>query len=178
MRGVFSAVLAISAVDSAPLRSGSPCVNVSPMGDIETQIGGARESFPDTPWSTIILDADPASPRRRERLADLVSRYWRPVYKLVRTSWGETVEDSKDLTQEFFSRLMDGDPLGSYDKRQGRFRHFLKGALKHFLANAARDAKALKRGGGREVLPLDVAAVETEAFSQERKTMTPEQIFD
>src|SRR5262245_46749040 len=148
------------------------------MADIETNLGGRQESFPDTPWSTIIFDTDPASPRRRERLADLVTRYWRPAYKYIRTSWGESIEDAKDLTQEFFSRLMDGDPLAGYDRRQGRFRHFLKGVLKHFLSNAKRDASALKRGGGKEIVPLDVASVETELFRSERKTLTPDQVFD
>lgn len=148
------------------------------MGGIETNIGGTQEAFPDTAWSTILSDLDPASPRRRERLGELVARYWRPVYKFVRTSWGESVEDAKDLTQEFFSRLMDGDPFSGYDPAQGRFRHFLKGVLKHFLANAKRDANALKRGGGKEIVPLDLASVETELFSSERRTLTPDQVFD
>jgi DNA-directed RNA polymerase specialized sigma24 family protein len=42
------------------------------------------------------------------------------------------------------------DSLGGVERERGRFRSFLLGAVKHFLANHRRDASREKRGGGAE----------------------------
>lgn len=145
---------------------------------METRTGGTRESFPETSWSSILSCLDPNAPERRARLNDLLTLYWRPVYKFIRASWGKTVEDAKDLAQEFFVHILEDDLVARYRPLEGRFRCFLKGALKNFLAEAHRTGTRLKRGGGKVVVSLDVAELETERFIADLKQQSPEELFD
>jgi RNA polymerase sigma-70 factor (ECF subfamily) len=142
----------------------------------ETKIGGNRESFPETAWLTVLSTKDPKS--RRALLEQLCTLYWKPVYKFIRASWGKNIESAKDLTQEFFAKIIDSELISNYEPSQGRFRYFLKGALRNFLAVAHRDAERLKRGGGAVTIPLDVQTIENGTFSQEIQRFTPEQIYD
>src|SRR5262249_10894727 len=115
------------------------------MGGLETTLGGSRENFPDTVWSSVLADpADPGAQAARERF---FAQYWRPVYKFIRTAGRASIEDAKDLTQEFFSYFLEGGLLGKYREEKGRFRSFLKGVLRRFLSEARRDGAAQKRGG-------------------------------
>src|SRR5262245_42976956 len=109
------------------------------MTSFETRMGGSQEAFPETVWSSILSCKDPASARRQAGINHLFSLYWRPVYKFVRAAGGRSIEDAKDLAQEFFCHILEGDLLGRYEPDQGRFRNFLKGALRNFLLEARRD---------------------------------------
>jgi len=148
------------------------------LRELETTLGGDRESFPETVWSSLLGSDGPVTPAREAALNQLVTLYWRPVYKYVRTSGHATIEDAKDLTQEFFGYLLEGGVLSKYDKTKGRFRSFLKAVLSNFLSTTRRDAHRLKRGGGRVIASLDVQELETAAFLAEREKYTPDQIFD
>ncbi len=148
------------------------------MGQLETTLGGNREAFPETVWSSLLGAAGPATPEREAALNDLALVYWRPVYKFIRTAGKATIEDAKDLTQEFFGYLVEGDVLSRYDRTQARFRTFLKGVLRNFLSVERRDAGRLKRGGGKVVVSLDVQSLETAEFLAERGRSSPEQVFD
>ena len=75
--------------------------------------------------------------------------YWPPVYSYVRRL-GHRPEDAKDLTQEFFFRLVHKRYLDSLDRETGKFRSFLLVVLKRFLANEWDRANRQKRGGGRQ----------------------------
>jgi len=148
------------------------------MPNLETTLGGDRESFPETVWSSLLGAPGPVTPERLAALNDLVILYWRPVYKYVRTAGGASIEDAKDLTQEFFSYLLEGQALSKYDREKGRFRTYLKAVLSNFLSTQRRDASRLKRGGGKPVVSLDVGELETAAFLEERERSTPDQVFD
>jgi RNA polymerase sigma-70 factor (ECF subfamily) len=76
-------------------------------------------------------------------LATLCATYWRPLYAFVRRS-GHSVENAEDLTQSFFSRLIETDSLRRADPSLGKFRAFLLAALKNFLANEWRRGQAEK----------------------------------
>jgi len=148
------------------------------MAGVETTLGGSREHFPETVWASVLGAPGPESPQRKAALDQFLSLYWRPVYKFVRTAGKASIEDAKDLTQDFFRYLLEGDLLVKYRTEKGRFRSFLKGILRHFLSQAHRDSNAQKRGGGRAVLSLDVEAVETERFVAERERLSADEIFD
>jgi RNA polymerase sigma-70 factor (ECF subfamily) len=148
------------------------------MRELETTLGGDREAFPDTVWSSLLGTDGPITPAREAALNQLVSIYWRPVYKYVRTAGRATIEDAKDLTQDFFSHLLEGGVLAKYDREKGRFRAYLKAVLSNFLSTRRRDASRLKRGGGRPLMSLDVEGLETSAFVAEQSQYTPDQIFD
>ena len=118
--------------------------------------------FPTTQRSVVeaIRDQDPDT--RRAALDTLVAVYWRPVYAHLRRKWRLQPADSEDLTQEFFTQAVTGGLLGGYDPTQARFRTYVRVCLDRFVANAQRDRRRLKRGGGATVLPFDVGLIEHE----------------
>jgi RNA polymerase sigma factor (sigma-70 family) len=128
----------------------------------DTQIGGPSGKFPATRWSAVrsARSEDPAE--RRRALETIIASYWKPIYKYSRIRWGKTGEDAKDLTQEFFARLIEKDYLNDFDPSKARLRTFLRVCVDHFVANEARAAKRLKRGGAAEHISLDFAAAESE----------------
>src|SRR5258706_2427208 len=148
------------------------------MGGLETTIGGSRENFPETIWSSVLAEPDLSSPAAHAARERFFALYWRPIYKFIRTAGRASIEDAKDLTQEFFSYFLEGGLLARYREEKGRFRSFLKGVLRRFLSEARRDGAALKRGGGRTIVSLDVSDLETERFAAEKGERTPEEIFD
>src|SRR5437667_3810433 len=148
------------------------------MATLETTMGGNREGFPETVWSSVLSPGNVGASQREEAMNRLFSLYWRPVYKFIRTAGGRSIEDAKDLTQEFFGYLLEGDIVTKFEGEKGRFRTFLKGVLRNFLSEAHRDATRLKRGGGKAILSLDAEAIEKGGFSKEREQYKPEEIFD
>jgi RNA polymerase sigma-70 factor (ECF subfamily) len=65
------------------------------------------------------------------------------------------------LTQAFFTDLLGGKVFKRANPELGRFRSYLIGVLKHFLADEYDRSRALKRGGGIEFVPIDVALAES-----------------
>lgn len=111
--------------------------------------------FPTTRW-TLVVGADSShSPEAREALAALCEAYWRPLYAFVR-SRGYGAEDARDLVQGFFARFLAHDDVRRADREKGRFRSYLLGALVHHLSDEDDRARAAKRGGGVEDLPLEL----------------------
>lgn len=143
----------------------------------ETSLGGPLGAFPDTSWGDLVRLRQADGPIAREILGRLVASYWRPLYLAIRRGWGKSVEDAKDLTQEFVSRIMTGDVAETVDPSRGRFRDWLKAALRHFLLQAKRDASAIKRGGDILVLPLD-AVGEADAAGGQGRGGDPAGILD
>lgn len=147
------------------------------MPERDTSMGGTREAFPDTLWSTVLrprTDEGTAS-IHRERLC---RRYWRPVYAYVRAGWSSRIEDAKDLTQGFFEHLLRSAALERYERGRGRFRHFLKGILKKWLAEQRRRQSAERRGGGRVRVSLDAVSEEPDRGVRGSTLPTPDQVFD
>jgi RNA polymerase sigma factor (sigma-70 family) len=105
-----------------------------------------------------IRDDDPDT--RRQALGTLVAGYWRPVYAHLRRKWRLQPADAEDLTQDFFAQAVTGDFLRGYDRTQARFRTYMRACLDRFIANAQRDGRRLKRGGGVALVPLDFATAE------------------
>ena len=48
---------------------------------------------------------------------------------------GATPDDARDLTQGFFTSLIERRDFDSLQKERGRFRAFLLASLQHYLAN-------------------------------------------
>ncbi len=128
------------------------------MRDTWTTIGGDETRFGATRWS-LVLRAREGVANGRESLEDLVRIYWKPVYAHVRRHWGKTNEDSKDLTQAFFADLLTRPFLARVTPEAGSFRTFLRRCLENFLRNRHDADRALKRGGGTDLLPLQEEAV-------------------
>ena len=118
-----------------------------------------------------------ASLQSAEALERLCRTYWFPLYAYVRRR-GYDAEEAKDLTQEFFLRLLQKHYLAHADRSKGRFRSFLLTALNHFLANDWRRAQAAKRGGGQPLISLDDPAAETRYALEPLSDLTPEKIYE
>ena len=130
------------------------------MAGGDTTIAQGQSQFPPTAWSLVERLRDPSDPRVQEYLNRMIQTYWRPVYKFVRISWKRSNEDAKDLTQAFFIHLLEGQLLAKADPERGNFRRLLLTSLKNFLSNEARAAEAIKRGGERQIVSLNVEGSE------------------
>ncbi len=76
----------------------------------------------------------------------LCRAYWYPLYAFVRRR-GHSREEAQDLTQEFFSRLLEKNTLAVVDRSKGKFRSFLLASVKHLLVNEWNRSQVQKRGG-------------------------------
>jgi RNA polymerase sigma-70 factor (ECF subfamily) len=94
--------------------------------------GVCQPLFTTTHWSVVLAAAKPEDPQATAALESLCRTYWYPLYAYVRRR-GHSFEDSQDLTQEFFHRLLRKDYLSQVDPRKGKFRSFLLAAINHFL---------------------------------------------
>jgi RNA polymerase sigma-70 factor (ECF subfamily) len=148
------------------------------MHDRDTTMGGRRDAFPHTTLPAALFAAPAGSAERREAMNRFIAAYWRPVYRYIRCAWGRGVEAAKDLTQGFFAELLDGTVIARYEPARGRFRSYLKGALRKFLAEDHRTEMAQKRGGDVAFLSLDVDSLERDAAAVDTRHETPEAAFD
>jgi RNA polymerase sigma factor (sigma-70 family) len=119
-------------------------------------------NFPATRWSAIAASRSDDPAERRRALDRIVSLYWKPVYKYVRARYRKSAEDAQDLTQEFFASLVDKGTLDTYDPQRARLRTFLRSCIDALVANADRDARRLKRGGGAATVSLEFELAEGE----------------
>ena len=104
--------------------------------------------FHTTRW-TLVRNARGVSPAAREALSALCAAYYAPVVAFLRRE-GRDEDAARELAHEFFAKVLAETALGDADRGRGRFRSYLLGAVKHFLANRRRDSAREKRGGGAE----------------------------
>jgi RNA polymerase sigma factor (sigma-70 family) len=133
--------------------------------------------FATTQWSLVLAAGQRGSEEAEEALARLCSLYWYPVFAFVRRQ-GHPRGEAQDLTQGFFTRIIEKGDLGDADRSRGRFRSFLLTACQHFLSNERDRARALKRGGGRLPISIDVAAAEGRYERALAHSETPERLYD
>src|SRR5436189_6269223 len=88
--------------------------------------------FNTTHWS-VVLEAGRvnSSGGAIVALGKVCKTYWYPVYAFIRRS-GHDSEQAKDLTQEFFFRLLKDNFFQKIEPQQGRFRAFLLTSLNRF----------------------------------------------
>ncbi len=133
--------------------------------------------FKTTHWSVVLNAARTDNARANPALAKLCQTYWYPLYTYIRRS-GHPTEEAKDLTQEFFARLLEKNYLQGIEVDKGKFRSFLLTALKRFLANEWDRANRLKRGGGHQIISLDAEDTENRYRLEPVDPMTPEKLFE
>ncbi len=149
---------------------------------MQTESSGsdAREQggiFATTHWSVVLAAGDQESPQAAAALEYLCNRYWYPIYAYVRRQ-GHSPEDAQDLTQEFFARFLARKSLAGVQRGRGRFRSYLLGALKHFLADEWDRQRRLKRGGQFFHVPFDAAAGEGRYLLEPADERSPDRLFE
>jgi RNA polymerase sigma-70 factor (ECF subfamily) len=138
--------------------------------------GPSAGQLPSTLWSVVLRARDRSAPEAEEALAQLCRVYWYPLYVYIRRQVGST-DQAEDLTQAFFTRLLEKDFLAAVDRGKGKFRAFLLACCKHFLANERDRQLARKRGGGRPVLSLDFPLAGERYRLEPADTLSPDRHF-
>src|SRR5439155_4106934 len=136
-----------------------------------------KGAFATTQWSIVLAAGHRSNAHSQEALVALCENYWYPLYAYVRRQ-GYDIEQAQDLTQEFFTKLLEKNYLKDVDRERGKFRSFLLAALKHFLANQYDRAHAQKRGGGRSTIALHLETAESKYILEPSHDFTPEKIYE
>jgi RNA polymerase sigma-70 factor (ECF subfamily) len=141
-------------------------------------------SFQSTIWSLVL-----GARGDRAHLEHLLRSYWSPVYAFIRRQ-GYAGHDASDLTQEFLTQVVLGrDLIGRADPTRGRFRSFLKQALRNFLIDQHRLNKAHKGGPSHQpvgkipaTFSLDDQATPRDGFARPGASPDPDpdadRVFD
>lgn len=133
--------------------------------------------FATTQWSLVVAAGDRDCKDADAALERLCARYWYPIFAFIRRE-GYSVEEAEDLTQAFFARMIEKSVVREADRSRGRFRTFLLASCRNFLSNERDRTLAAKRGGGRAMLSLDLAAAEARYQRALAHHETPERLYD
>lgn len=144
-------------------------------------------AFRTTRWTQVVA-AHGKSPEAKQALRELCETYYGPVELFVRRSRAgmnqDRADDARDLTHEFFAKLLEGNSLDNADRTRGRFRSYLLGAVKHFLSDQQDREQTLKRGGGQTTQSLDQSSLEDDTGRIESSALVdpdglpPDSFFD
>jgi RNA polymerase sigma-70 factor (ECF subfamily) len=132
-------------------------------------------TFPTTQWSQVIAAGDRAAPEARAALAALCQAYWYPIYALIRHK-RHSADEANDLTQDYFTRLLEKPVIAAADRTKGRFRTFLRTDCQHFLIDRHRRKRV--RARVLKTVSIDAADAESRYQFEPIDDMTPDRIFD
>jgi len=110
------------------------------------------DTFATTRWTQVLAARGDSAPAR-QALSDLCAAYYAPVVAFLRRE-GRDEDTARELAHEFFARVLERQAFHGADPQRGRFRSYLLGALKHFLANRRAHERREKRGGRADLEPL------------------------
>jgi DNA-directed RNA polymerase specialized sigma24 family protein len=145
--------------------------------DAEENASGLPSQFNTTHWSVVLRAGRETSSERGAALESLCRAYWQPIYFFARRK-GYSEEDAKDLTQQFFSNLLERNDFGGLDPRKGKFRTFLLTAFTHFLSDQYDRGRAAKRGGGKAIFSWDELSDEDLGSSVASAESSASKVFD
>ena len=115
--------------------------------------------FTTTRWSVVLAAGSGDSPAAKEALELLCKIYWKPICTFLKCD-GNSREDAEDFTQGFFVRFLERNDIAGVNHEKGRFRTFLLVALRNYVSEQRKRARAQKRGGGKPHVSLDDASDE------------------
>lgn len=151
------------------------------MFDGASPFGGPQ--FPTTRWSLVLEAGQSPAPEAQaavessdDPLEQLCRAYWTPVYAYFRRHIPD-VDEARDITQDFFTRLLEKRIARTADPDRGRFRTFLLTAAQRFLINERKAAGTLKRGGDRKHFSID-ADRDSVVGLEPVDSLTPEKQFE
>ena len=130
--------------------------------------------FHTTRWTRVCL-AKADSEDGRGALADLCDAYYEPVVAYLRSVFRDT-DAAREMSHSFFAEMLAGGTIHSADPERGRFRFYLLGAVKHFVAHHREAETRLKRGRG--IAPLSLEVDSPALNVQEDPRLSPEAAFD
>ena len=125
----------------------------------------------------MVAARDRATPEAREARAGLGAAYWYPLYAFIRRK-GRGPDEALDLTQDYFTRLLERGTVATADAERGRFRSFLLADCTRFLADRRDHDRAVKRGGGVAPLSIDARDAESRYLREPSHDRTAERLFE
>ena len=134
-----------------------------------------RNGFPTTRWSLRSSRRRPGRAEARAALTELCAAYWYPIYAMIRRL-GRSDADALDLTQEYFTRLLEKPVLGAADRCGGVSAASCADCCLFLMPSTS--AIAQKRGGGRPPLSIDARDAEGRYVVEPADELTPERLFD
>jgi RNA polymerase sigma factor (sigma-70 family) len=130
-----------------------------------------------TRWSIVVALRNGGDPiQGRLALEELCKIYWRPLYSYARYQ-SISPADAEDLTQGFLGFVLEKDLFAAADAGLGRMRNYLLTAFGRHIKHWQRQANALKRGGGKEMLSLEASMAEDEIAIHPVDHRTPESYY-
>lgn len=149
-----------------------------PQSDHSSHSSSHPKAFQTTHWSLIQKANDSDNHElAAEALETLCQGYWQPIYSFLRRQ-GLPPHEAQDITQGFFTVLLEKNKLQHVDQARGRFRSFLLKSLKNYHANERAKAAAQKRGGSEKTFSLDQLKAEQHFEAESSLSLTAEQAFD
>jgi RNA polymerase sigma factor (sigma-70 family) len=140
------------------------------------QEGGAP--FHTTHWTLVMRARETQSDTSSQKaLANFCEAYWPPLYAFLRHR-GHASPEAQDLVQGFFAHMLQQNTLSRADQDKGRLRTFLLGSLQNFLFNEYDRARALKRGGGHQIVSIDDYLPEAEASMMDTMHLSDSAAYD
>jgi RNA polymerase sigma-70 factor (ECF subfamily) len=171
----------LGSAKTTPNRTGAMNMNgcgvVLGTTESAAELSFVPRTFATTLWNVVGLAGSLGAPGSDDALECLCRTYWYPLYTCVRRL-GYSPEDAKDLTQEFFARLLERNSFRQADRQRGRFRSFLLTSLKHFLINEWSKAQTQKRGGHQRTFSWEELDFEGRYVREPADGSTPEKLFE
>lgn len=133
--------------------------------------------FVTTRWTVVCNAAHGGDVDAVKALDALFATYWQPLYRYVRRL-GQEASAAEDLVQGFCAHLLESDGLRLADRARGRFRAFLLGSLKNYMANEWQRQHRQKRGGFATHLSLDWQSAESGLGLEPTDDRSPDRLYD
>ncbi len=137
----------------------------------------ASFGFETTHWTNIIEASGDGAERSAEAFQKLCQAYWYPIFAYTR-SRGVSESDAMDLTQAFFSKLLEKGFSIRSRGGGGRFRSYLLKCHQNFIASEKRRSMAVKRGGDIDWISLDSNEINGLNLDELEGGTTPDQLYE
>lgn len=144
------------------------------MSESSSQSEALKGEFPHTRWSLVARAKEGGNSAKA--MAELCEQYWYPLYAFVRRK-GFVKADAEDLTQGFFTTLLEKDRIQLFSAEKGRLRAYLLGAIKNYISHERSKAMAQKRGGGRPQVAFDAELAESRYLQEPSLPESPDGLF-
>lgn len=140
-------------------------------------LASGQAEFCTTLWSVVRSAGGENGATSMDAASELCRRYWHPLYAFSRRH-GATPEDASDLVQGFFGHVFATNVFGAAEPSEGRFRTFLLACFRNYCGQQHVKARARKRGGGVEHLPLDFNEAESIYQLTPSTSQSADNLFD
>lgn len=134
-------------------------------------------TFNTTRWSLIAGAGAADEARRSAALGELCAAYWKPLYAFLRAR-GRAPQDSADLVQDLFAKLLENPALGELTPGTGRFRNWLLTVLVNHERDVRDYGRALRRGGGASLISINADEGERRFAEIQDPSAGPEELFE